>query len=145
MVPENHFLRKLEAAVDFRFIYNEVRDLYCPNNGRPGIDPIILVKYLLVGYLYGIESERRIEQEIQVNMAAARPPRTAAGTLSGTQGVSGDFVKLYCGPAPGRARPAPYTSGRRWAGVKTSPHESSPRSVPTEAMLPRLCCFAGSP
>ncbi len=59
----------MEAAVDFSFIYDEVRNLYCPDNGRPGIDPVVLVKYLLVGYLYGIESERRIEQEIQVNMA----------------------------------------------------------------------------
>lgn len=69
LVPQEHFLRKLENAVDFSFVYDEVRDLYCPDNGRPGIDPVALVKYLLVGYLYGIESERRIEQEIQVNMA----------------------------------------------------------------------------
>ena len=69
LVPENHFLRKLEKAMYFGFIYDEVRDLYCPDNGRPSIDPVVLVKYLLVGYLYGIESERRIEQEIQVNMA----------------------------------------------------------------------------
>ena len=69
LVPQEHFLRKLENAVDFSFIYDEVRDLYCSDNGRPSIDPVVLVKYLLVGYLYGIESERRIEQEIQVNMA----------------------------------------------------------------------------
>ena len=69
LVPQEHFLRKLTRLVDFRFIYDEVRDLYCADNGRPGIDPVVLVKYLLVGYLYGIESERRIEQEIQVNMA----------------------------------------------------------------------------
>jgi transposase len=69
LVPEEHFLRKLEAAVDFSFIYDEVRSLYSTNNGRPSTDPVVLVKYLLVGYLYGIESERRIEQEIQVNMA----------------------------------------------------------------------------
>jgi len=69
LVPENHFLRKLESAVDFNFIYDEVRDLYCPDNGGPCIDPVMLVKYLLIGYLFGIESERRIEQEIQVNMA----------------------------------------------------------------------------
>ena len=55
--------------VDFSFIYDEVRGLYCPDNGHPGIAPVILVKYLLVGYLYGIESECRIEQELQVNMA----------------------------------------------------------------------------
>jgi transposase len=69
LVPADHFLRKLDAAVDFSFIYDAVWDLYCPDNGRPGIDPVILVKYLLVGYLYGIESERRIEREIQVNVA----------------------------------------------------------------------------
>lgn len=69
LVPQEHFLRKLEHTVDFSFIYDEVRDLYCSNNGRPSIDPVVLMKYLLVGYLYGIESERRIEQEIQVNMA----------------------------------------------------------------------------
>jgi transposase len=69
LVPQDHFMRKLDATVDFCFVYDEVRDLYCANNGRPGIDPVILVKYLLIGYLYGIESERRIEREIQVNMA----------------------------------------------------------------------------
>lgn len=64
LVPLGHFLRKLDALVDFLFIYDEVRGLYCVDNGRLGIDPVVLVKYLLVGYLYGIESERRIEQEI---------------------------------------------------------------------------------
>jgi transposase len=69
LVPQDHFLRKLEATVDFSFVYDEVRELYCKDNGRPSIDPVMLVKYLLIGYLYGIESERRIEKEIQVNMA----------------------------------------------------------------------------
>jgi len=69
LVAGDHFLRKLESVVDFSFIYDEVRELYCENNGRRSTDPVVLVKYLLVGYLYGIESERRIEQEIQVNNA----------------------------------------------------------------------------
>jgi len=69
LVPMDHFLRKLDAIIDFSFIYDVVRKLYCENNGRPGIDPVVLVKYLLVGFLFGIESERRIEQEIRVNMA----------------------------------------------------------------------------
>lgn len=69
LVPQDHFLRKLEGTVDFSFIYDEFNGLYCEKNGRPGIDPVVLVKYLLIGYLYGIESERRIEREIQVNMA----------------------------------------------------------------------------
>ena len=69
LVPEDHFLRKLVASVDFSFIYAEVHDLYCKNNGRPCIDPVMMIKYLMIGFLYGIESERRSEQEIQVNMA----------------------------------------------------------------------------
>lgn len=69
LVPQDHLLRKVDAIVDFTFIYDETQELYCADNGRPSIDPVMLVKYLLVGYLYGIDSERRIEQEIQVNMA----------------------------------------------------------------------------
>jgi len=69
LVPEDHFLRKVDAAVDFSFVYDAVREYYCEDNGRPSIDPVTELKYLLVGFLYGIESERRIEQEITVNMA----------------------------------------------------------------------------
>lgn len=69
LVPEEHFLRKLDRVVDFSFIYEEATDCYCPNNGRPSVDPVILIKYLLIGFLFGIPSERRIEQEIEVNMA----------------------------------------------------------------------------
>jgi len=69
LVPENHFLRKLDRIIDFSFIYSEVQDLYSRTKGRPSIDPVVLVKYLLLGYLAGIESERRIEREVQVNMA----------------------------------------------------------------------------
>ena len=69
MVPTGHFLRKVDAVVDFGFIYGKVQELYCLNNGRLSIDPVMLIKYLLIGFLFGIESERRIEQEIEVNMA----------------------------------------------------------------------------
>ncbi len=69
LVPKNYFLRKVDAGIDFGFIYEKVRDLYSSNNGGPSIDPVVLVKYLLIGLIYGIESERRIEQEIEVNMA----------------------------------------------------------------------------
>ena len=69
LVPQDHFLRKLDQLVDFSFIYKETENYYCHHNGRPSIDPVILIKYLLVGFLFGINSERKIEQEIQVNMA----------------------------------------------------------------------------
>lgn len=68
LVPEDHFLRKLDRLVDFSFIYEEIEGCYCQNNGRPCVDLVILMKYLLIGCSFGIELERRIEQEIQVNM-----------------------------------------------------------------------------
>ena len=41
MVPEDHLLRKIDAAIDFDRIYDFVQDLYCEDNGRPSIDPVI--------------------------------------------------------------------------------------------------------
>ena len=62
LVPENHFLRKLEAVLDLTFVYEETAQLYSRKYGRPPIDPVVIVKYLLVGFLYGIPSERQIEE-----------------------------------------------------------------------------------
>ena len=61
LVPEDHFLRKLDAALDLSFVYEETAHLYSRKYGRPPIDPVVMVKYLLVGFLYGIPSERQIE------------------------------------------------------------------------------------
>ena len=69
LVPEGHFLRKVDRAVDFSFIYELCAPLYCADNGRPAIDPEILFRMLLVGYLYGIKSEVRLEEEINYNIA----------------------------------------------------------------------------
>ena len=60
LVPERHFLRKLDGALDLGFVYEETAYLYSRRYGRPPIDPVVLVKYLLVGFLYGIPSERQI-------------------------------------------------------------------------------------
>ncbi len=68
LVPQDHFLRKLDEAVNLSFIYGMVQPMYS-DKGRPSIDPVTLIKMLLVGYLYGIDSERRLEKEIQVNLA----------------------------------------------------------------------------
>lgn len=69
LVPQEHFLRKLDAALNLSFVREETAHLYSRKYGRPPIDPVILVKYLLVGYLYGIPSERQIEQRIQTDVA----------------------------------------------------------------------------
>ena len=52
LVPQDHFLRKVDAAVDFSFIHDMCKDLYCLDNGRPAIEPELLFKMLLLGYSY---------------------------------------------------------------------------------------------
>ena len=69
LMPQEHFLRKLEAALDLSFVYEETSPLYSRKYGRPPIDQVVLVKYLLVGFLYGIPSERQIEQRVQTDVA----------------------------------------------------------------------------
>ena len=69
LVPRNHLVRQLDAALDFEFIRDEVRHLYCADNGRPAVDPVLLFKMMFIGYLFGIPSERRLVKEIQVNVA----------------------------------------------------------------------------
>ena len=69
LVPEDHLVRKIDATIDFEFIRDAVAHLYCPDNGRPAIDPVQLIKMMLLGYLFGVPSERRLVKEIQVNVA----------------------------------------------------------------------------
>jgi transposase len=69
LVPEDNEFRRINELVDFTFIYDEVRHLYSRDKGRPSTDPVMLVKYLLVGFIKSILSERQIEKEIQVNNA----------------------------------------------------------------------------
>ena len=68
LMPREHFLRKLEAVLDLSFVYEETAPLYSKKYGRPAIDPVVIVKYLLVGFLYGIPSERQIERRVQTDI-----------------------------------------------------------------------------
>ena len=68
MIPEDHLLRQIKGRVNFDFIYEKAAPYYS-NVGRKSIDPVILIKMLLIGYLYGIKSERRLEEEISFNLA----------------------------------------------------------------------------
>lgn len=69
LVPQDHLLRKIERVIDFDFIRAKVKDLYCADNGRPAVDPVVLFKMLFLGYLFGVRSERQLVREIQVNVA----------------------------------------------------------------------------
>lgn len=70
LVPNNHLLRDIDRAIDFSFIYEEVKGLYSEIEwGKPGIDPVCLFKIVFIQYLFGIRSMRQTIKEIEVNMA----------------------------------------------------------------------------
>lgn len=66
LVPQDHFLRQLDAAVDFSFIRERVRPLYCEDNGRPSVDPELALRMFILSYLYDI-SENRLCDEIAMH------------------------------------------------------------------------------
>lgn len=69
LVPAGHLLRKIDAAVDFNKIYELVEPLYCSDNGRPSVDPVVLFKMVLIQHLYGLASLRRTAEEVSLNVA----------------------------------------------------------------------------
>lgn len=69
MVPQNHMLRLIDKAINWNFIYELVEEKYSPDNGRPSMDPVMLIKIPFIQYLYGIKSMRQTIKEIEVNVA----------------------------------------------------------------------------
>ena len=69
LVAKDHLLRKVKAAVDFSFIHELCKPLYCEDNGRPAIEPELLFRMLLIGYLYGIKSEVKLAEAVNENIA----------------------------------------------------------------------------
>jgi len=67
IVPEDHLLRLIDKHIDFNFIREKVKHLYS-HTGRPSVDPEILLRMLLIGYLYGITSERRLCEEVKMHI-----------------------------------------------------------------------------
>jgi transposase/transposase InsO family protein len=67
-VPETHLLRLIEKHISFAFVREKVKASYS-DTGRPSIDPELLLRILLIGYLYGITSERRLIEELRMHLA----------------------------------------------------------------------------
>ena len=67
IVPQDSLFRKIDKYIDFTFIYDEVKDLYCDNNGRPSIDPVVLFKIVFIQALDGIKSMRQTCKKIKVD------------------------------------------------------------------------------
>ena len=67
-VPETHLLRLIERHISFAFVRERLKQSYS-DMGRPSIDPELLLRILLIGYLYGITSERKLVEELRMHLA----------------------------------------------------------------------------
>jgi IS5 family transposase len=67
IIPEDHFLKQLEKAIDFSFVNDLCREAYSPDVGRPAYEPQMMFKMLFLQFLYDI-SDRRIEEEVNFNL-----------------------------------------------------------------------------
>ena len=67
IVPEDSLFRKIDKYIDFTFIYEKVKDLYCSDNGRPSIDPVVLFKIVFIQALDGLKSMRQTCKKIKVD------------------------------------------------------------------------------
>jgi len=128
-VPPQHLLRSIDQCMDLSDLRAHLADFYNPI-GRPSIDPELMVRMLMVGYCSGIRSERRLCEEVHLNLAyrwfcrlgledevpITRPSRRIATAASVTAGCSAGRSIRCCGAA---WRPA-------WSRVQASP--STPAS-----------------
>lgn len=67
-VPDDHLVRKIGALLDLSWVYAELAPYYS-EIGRPSIDPVLMIRMLIIGYVFAIRSERQICREVQVNLA----------------------------------------------------------------------------
>jgi len=67
-VPDDHLARKIDAVLDLSWVYAELAPHY-PTLGRPSVDPVLMIRMLIVGYVFGLRSERLLCRELQVNLA----------------------------------------------------------------------------
>ena len=69
LIPEDHILYRVNRVLDLSWLREEVAGCYCADNGRPGLDPEVVVRLMLSGLLLGHVHDRRLLREAQVNLA----------------------------------------------------------------------------
>src|SRR5438309_6915125 len=80
-VPEDHLVRKIDTALDLSWLRSELTPHYS-STGRPSIDPELMIRMLVVGYVFAIRSERLLCREVQVNWPIAGSASSASKMLS---------------------------------------------------------------
>lgn len=68
VVPDDHLVRQINSVLDLSWVCAELASYYS-STGRPSIDPVLMIRMLIVGYIFAIRSERQICREVQVNLA----------------------------------------------------------------------------
>jgi transposase len=68
VVPDDHLVREIAAVLDLSWLYAELAPYY-PKIGRPSIDPALMIRMLIIGYVFAIRSERALCRDVQVNLA----------------------------------------------------------------------------
>ena len=68
VVPADHLVRQIDGVLDLDWVHKELAAYYS-HTGRPSIDPVLMIRMLIVGYVFAIRSERRLCAEVQVNLA----------------------------------------------------------------------------
>src|SRR2546423_2397595 len=68
VVPPDHLVRQIDGVLDLSWVHKELAPYYS-HTGRPSIDPGLMIRMLLVGYVFALRSERRLCAEVQVNLA----------------------------------------------------------------------------
>jgi transposase len=68
VVPADHLVRQIDVVLDLGWVHKELAPYYS-HTGRPSIDPVLMIRMLIVGYVFAIRSERRLCAEVQVNLA----------------------------------------------------------------------------
>ena len=68
VVPDDHLVRGISAVLNLSWVHVELAPYY-PKIGRPSIDPVLMIRMLIIGYVFGIRSERLLCREVKVNLA----------------------------------------------------------------------------
>src|ERR1700760_2418672 len=68
VVPPDHLVRQIDGLLDLSWVHNELASFYS-HTGRPSIDPVLMIRMLIVGYVFALRSERRLSAEVQVYLA----------------------------------------------------------------------------
>ena len=115
VVPDDHLVRAIASVLDLSWVHKEFAPYY-PTTGRPSIDPVLMIRMLIVGYIFAIRSERALCRDVQVNLA----------------------YRWFCGLSIARARRRPHRAAARRDLWKSRPH---PRSGGALSPAGRISCW----